>query len=131
METSVCRKCYERKPLTEFSPHKRTKLKVHPYCRSCHAQYRAQYQAKRRLINRNFVDEILKSRSCIDCGITDPIVLEFDHINPAHKENTISNIIRKDSFEKLQAELSKCVVRCANCHRRRTAKQFNFHEGYR
>src|ERR1700690_3707142 len=30
---------------------------------------------------------------CVDCGEPDPIVLEFDHINPNEKKATIANML--------------------------------------
>ncbi len=52
---------------------------------------------------------------CVDCGIADIRVLEFDHVRGV-KVAAISNMMRNASFEKLKAEIAKCEVRCANCH---------------
>lgn len=61
----------------------------------------------------------------MDCGEKDPVVLEFDHIDPAAKSFEIGNMTRIGwGLERLLAEAEKCDVVCANCHRRRTAKQF-------
>ena len=39
----------------------------------------------------------------------------------------ISALIHRDgaSWETLLSEIEKCVVRCANCHRRKTAREQN------
>jgi DNA-binding CsgD family transcriptional regulator len=65
----------------------------------------------------------LLANGCVDCGEKDIMVLEFDHREPNDKTSNISRLLR-GSFAKLQTELQKCDVVCANCHRRRTAKMF-------
>ena len=35
---------------------------------------------------------------------------------------------RAVSLDTLKKEIDKCEIRCANCHRRKTAKQFNFYK---
>lgn len=63
-------------------------------------------------------DALLKS-GCVDCGIADLLVLECDHIGP--KEANVSKLVRDGySLARIQAEIDRCEVRCANCHRRRT-----------
>jgi hypothetical protein len=55
-------------------------------------------------------------------GEADPVVLDFDHVKK--KKYSMSKIISKGySIETIEEEITKCVVRCANCHRRKTAKQ--------
>lgn len=75
--------------------------------------------------NSKYVVEYLKTHPCVDCGESDPIVLEFDHIKK--KTKSISDMIRGAfSLDVIENEIKKCEVRCANCHRKRTAKQFNW-----
>jgi hypothetical protein len=62
----------------------------------------------------------LKANPCVDCGETDPIILEFDHITN-DKHFNISDATRHGyGMKKLIAEIAKCEVRCANCHRKKT-----------
>jgi hypothetical protein len=73
--------------------------------------------------NIAYVYEHLASHPCVDCGEGDPIVLEFDHVRGS-KVNDISRMARIGfSISKLAAEICKCEVRCANCHRRMTHKR--------
>lgn len=77
-------------------------------------------------INRDYVHEYLKNHPCEDCGETDIVVLEFDHIDKELKTESIARMIRSASLERLKTEMAKCRVLCANDHKRRTAKQFNW-----
>lgn len=59
---------------------------------------------------------------CRDCGETNPIVLEFHHVNPAEKNPKLRGSKLRGSilllgYEELIAEMEKCIVLCANCHR--------------
>jgi hypothetical protein len=66
------------------------------------------------------VHAILRRSACADCGEGDPIVLEFDHIGP--KRATVTQLAWWGcSVATIDAEISQCEVRCANCHRRATA----------
>ena len=69
---------------------------------------------------RALIKTHLEANPCIDCGETDIIVLEFDHIGN-DKEFNISDATRIGyGVKKLKAEIAKCEVRCANCHRKKT-----------
>lgn len=74
---------------------------------------------------RNYLADILMKAKCIDCGITDPVVLEFDHRDASVKYRDISLLSNQGSIELLKVEVEKCDIVCANCHRRRTVKTFN------
>lgn len=69
---------------------------------------------------QKIVLDALKS-GCIDCGELDIVVLDFDH--QGNKKYNIANMLHDAaSLDKLKQEIDKCEVRCANCHRRKTAK---------
>jgi hypothetical protein len=73
---------------------------------------------------RVLVRQYLKEHPCVDCGETDLLVLEFDHIR-GEKKSEISTLVHNTlSWEKVLEEIGKCEVRCANCHKRKTAAQF-------
>ncbi|MEY4278281.1 MAG: hypothetical protein RL377_285 [Bacteroidota bacterium] len=76
--------------------------------------------------NRQFLRDYLIGKSCIDCGEVDPIVLEFDHFE--NKKDNISEIIQNCSIEKIELEIKKCNIRCANCHRRKTAIELGYYK---
>ena len=71
---------------------------------------------------RDWLLAYLLEHPCVDCGEDDPVVLEFDHNRD--KEFDIGSAIPKGySLKRVQAEVDKCEVRCANCHRRKTYKE--------
>ena len=77
--------------------------------------------------NLNYVGAFLELRGCVDCAISDVRVLEFDHVIGT-KSFCISTGIRGEvPLDALTAEMSKCEVRCSNCHRRRTAERAGFY----
>ena len=84
-------------------------------------------QAAVRQQHRIFVWGYLSTHPCVDCGEADPIVLEFDHRSRCEKRQTIANLLCKSiSLSTLWSEIQKCDIRCANCHRKKTAKQLSY-----
>lgn len=73
--------------------------------------------------NKKYVQNFLRDNPCVDCGETDPIVLEFDHVRGVKRKNVADMINAAYSLESLAEEITKCEVRCANCHRRKTYKE--------
>jgi hypothetical protein len=55
---------------------------------------------------------------CKVCGENNSVCLDFHHLDPTQKEYTIGSLSSKIKFEKLLLEIDKCVVLCANCHRK-------------
>lgn len=133
-----CSVCEEEKPGSEFS-WKNAKLgNRQSKCKECTREYgRRHYASNRDVYKKNsstnrktyiekarkFVMKILLNTVCVDCGESDPVVLDFDHIEPKSKKMNVSNMILSGySTESIRKEIGKCEVRCANCHRRRTAR---------
>jgi len=75
----------------------------------------------RRTALRAVADEA-KSVPCGDCGSIFPVcVMDFDHIDPRTKRCNVSRMIHSEiSLRELRAEIAKCRIICANCHRIRT-----------
>ncbi len=69
------------------------------------------------LRKKEYVIKYLEQHSCVDCGNTDIRVLEFDHTK-GPKYKCVSVLVwQAYSIEVLDAEIAKCEVRCANCHK--------------
>lgn len=109
------------------------------YCKKCSREYIKShydrhveyYVAKAKRSNQRhreklfkYVGLFLQMHSCVDCGEKDILVLEFDHRDRSEKFGDISQMMsRMQSLSKLKKEISKCEIRCANCHRRKTARE--------
>lgn len=67
------------------------------------------------------INDYKMQHGCEVCGYRkDPVALDLDHKNPADKVDDISNLVRYAPWLELLAELAKCRVLCANCHRIKT-----------
>lgn len=125
-----CAKCNTNKPLEEFSKNKTRKDGKMSSCKDCMKEYKQvhynQNSSKvyesvrlRRQKIKDLVWEYKSTHSCVDCSLIDPVVMEFDHLSD--KESDVSKmVIRGLSWERIQKEIAKCEMVCANCHRRRT-----------
>lgn len=136
-----CNKCKKKKDYSEYSKKADTKDGYCRRCLDCSRQDCKDYYRKninillpiknarlkeKRIINKKFVFEYLLNHSCIDCGESDPMVLDFDH--QRDKLQNVSLMMQRGVLlDKLKAEIAKCEVRCANCHRRKTAKEQNWY----
>ncbi len=129
-----CSACGELKPLTEFHQKRNARDGRQSRCRPCNIDLNKQwyrehpearrlrldaYAKARRRENHHRVLEYLRSHPCVDCGESDPIVLDFDHRRD--KVANVSSMLGR-AWSTIVAEIQKCDVRCANCHRRRTAQ---------
>lgn len=145
-DEKYCSTCGQIKLKSEFNKNKKNKDNLNTICRECSNKRSKQYynentehhkkviqERKKKIIYRNkkFVIEYLKKNPCIDCGETNIITLEFDHRDGVKKEFIISDAIANGfKIERIKKEIDKCDVRCANCHRIRTAKQFNWYSEF-
>jgi len=131
--TKVCKVCGIRKPYSEYH---RNRNGYKGKCKECvsekaHTYWnknkeRLQEQAKERnrrnseagkLLVRTYLDD----KVCVDCGIADWRVLEFDHVRGEKLGNVCE--MMTGCLEKLADEILKCDVICANCHKIRTANR--------
>lgn len=95
--------------------------KVHMGRRSAitKATRRNRERGQRRIIKR-FVREYLANNPCVSCNYDEIFALDFDHIDPATKSESICSLTRRVvPIAKIESEIDKCRVICANCHRRR------------
>ena len=131
VQTKKCAKCLEVKVVDDFY-FERGGYKNQPNRAGCYKSY-CKLCGKlgdkiMRDVRHQFVLEYTQKHPCLKCGEDDPVVLEFDHRDRATKLFTVSEACsRKLPLKALEAEMAKCDVLCANCHRRRTAKQLGYY----
>jgi hypothetical protein len=139
----TCTKCGVEKPVEEFPYKNRLLGKRHSVCSDCSSKRANEwyYENRERHIDnvnqirsdsreaaRNYVAEYLLSHPCVDCGESNPNKLEFDH--QSGKDFSVTHMIYKGfSVAHIATEISKCKVRCANCHRRKTASERGWFRG--
>ena len=121
-----CARCGDRKPLDEFNKSSKNSDGRHSWCRTCskgrYVETRDKHLANVKRNNaaytakaRTLVKEALSS-GCVDCQNKDIRVLDFDHVR-GDKVSGVMLMIRKgQTLEKIKSEISKCDVRCRNCH---------------
>ena len=81
---------------------------------------RIEYMRKRARAQAQLLDE-LRDVPCHDCGQRSaPYVMQFDHRDPATKTHFVSRMIGRASTARILAEVAKCDIVCANCHRQRS-----------
>ena len=137
METRVCSECGVEKDITQFPIRNQNRWWRQTYCLECRSklgaswyernkEYQKQNAKKHRTeasaLAREFILNYLLTHPCIHCGESNPIVLEFHH--RYGKDMTVAQMVSSGyAIPKIQAEIDKCDVLCANCHRIVTAKE--------
>ncbi len=130
----ICGLCKKKKKLENFNFKNKTKNIRNARCTECtrqsirnHYSVHTDYYLKKaklrnqrlRIEVKKYIYEYLSEHHCVDCGESDIIVLEFDHIKDKTKD--VSLLARNATVKIIREEINKCEVRCANCHRRKTA----------
>lgn len=67
--------------------------------------------------NKKIVTEYKLTHPCTICGESRIPCLDFHHVNGTKETGIGEAIIRHISIKRLKAEMEKCIVVCANCHR--------------
>ena len=81
--------------------------------------------ARRRLICL-WLREYKSLKPCVDCGAVYPhYVMDLDHRDPETKVDHLSNMVRRKGLGAVKAEVEKCDLVCANCHRIRTFERLS------
>ena len=137
----VCSRCKEEKPLISFRKRK-DRGTYESHCKECGKKYHREWyhrhkekirprmnaqEACRRKEVRSRLLEYFKQHPC-KCGESRPAALDFDHVRGVKGDN-VSNMVNRCSWERIVEEIAKCEVRCANCHRAKTAKERGWYLG--
>jgi hypothetical protein len=77
--------------------------------------------SRRKKENVAYIRSIKERIGCVDCGIKDWRVIDFDHLPGYNKTVNIASATAMSwGRTRLDAEIAKCDTVCANCHRMRT-----------
>ena len=132
-QTKFCVQCETEKPFSEFKPSPKHRHGLFHWCKECSRQYAKtlpsyermkrdlkQQKELLRLQAQKLVKNYLQTHSCVDCGEDDWVVLEFDHVRGVKKLAVSRMVSCGHSIKKINEEIAKCEIVCANCHKRRT-----------
>lgn len=72
---------------------------------------------------RQWVAAYKVERGCQRCPERHPACLELHHPDPAIKEFEPADMVMNVGLAKIRAEADRCVVLCANCHRKLHAEE--------
>jgi HNH endonuclease len=144
MGTKICNHCGIEKDEEEFSWRYEYLGIRNKSCKDCQSNFNKSYyqgdtyerhkqvirerKAVARETARDYVYNYLLTHPCESCGETDPRVLEFHHVG--EKDMAVTTMTGGGySIERIKAELEKCQVLCANCHRRITVEERGWYRG--
>ncbi len=126
METKNCAACKQALPLELFNWKNKGKGVRYSDCKTCwNAKNKERYRKNKQYyidkaqtrINaiRQWLVEYKVSIGC-PCGENHPACLHFHHRIPAEKEFEICDAVLTRAKSRIEAEIEKCDVLCANCH---------------
>lgn len=83
--------------------------------------YKNQYNRR-----KYWIDKIKQHKGCVHCGYNEhACALDFDHINPDDKLFLIPRVLGRSRLKRIFAEIRKCQILCANCHRVHSRHQWD------
>ena len=118
-----CSKCGKTKALSSFQMAYRTernRWSREGVCKPCVSIRGKEKHKNSNLDIRKYVFDYLKTHPCVDCGETNVLALEFDHLHS--KKFDIGTALGRSTklANRVKSEITKCVVRCSTCHRIKT-----------
>jgi len=139
-----CSTCNELKEEDQFSWRNKSRGVKWGTCKDCQRIQRKKWykrnkkkhianvrKTKKKMIaeGQQYIWDYLSNHPCVDCGESNPVVLEFDHVK-GRKKKAVGELARQGySIEAIQKEIDKCEVRCANCHRIKTHTERGWFRG--
>lgn len=124
-----CVKCKIFKTVDNFNKSKNLRDGLQKYCIDCKKQIdlnyinktREEIKSKARRRNKEckeWIDNIKKQLCCSKCGEKRHYLIEFHHLDPKLKINTVTNLLWQKRKDKsiVEEEIKKCIPLCSNCH---------------
>lgn len=129
METKTCSKCHVEKDVNEFNWKIKTKGIRQSACKVCTKQEgKVHYKANsKRVIQKTIARNQIYTKTnltwksalcCVVCKEQYIKCLEFHHLDRNKKDFTVSSKLHNSSFGIILKEAERCVILCANCHRK-------------
>lgn len=131
-----CSGCSRIWPAAMFSQNRARRDGLADQCKQCaKGASRRYYERRREEVARKArghtkaqaarlraIVEDAKDVPCADCGKAwPPYVMDFDHLDGKAKRFNVADVMHWGlGVDTLRAEIAKCEVVCANCHRERT-----------
>jgi hypothetical protein len=130
-----CTHCKITKEVGEFSldgKYVNGSSRYKSWCKGCHklfdkkhysttgGKFQKAHVAKWCKEKFDLINEIKNNEKCCVCKEPDSVCFDFHHIDPSTKKFSISRGRTRSSitFPSFKEELIKCVILCANCHRK-------------
>jgi len=86
-------------------------------CANCHRKEHHGKKENKTIKNREKINNFKSINKCKICKESNPVALDFHHLyNKKFEISKLSN--SRYSFEYIMNEISKCILLCANCHRK-------------
>ncbi len=124
----TCTVCKQKLPISDFHKAGKGTNGLYSQCKMCIKKQRSSVRGKikQRNLNklritrsRQWLANFKNSLKCARCPESDSRCLDFHHIDPTTKEFTVSQMIHGGHSPKsILREIEKCIVLCANCHRK-------------
>jgi hypothetical protein len=137
-----CHRCKESKSFEEFNKNNTKADGYQIFCRICEKAYKKEWYEENKAAHKKRVNErnieirkdtrtrlyqFYLEHPCIDCGESRPECLDLDHVRGQKWKNVSRLVGSSNTWPIIQKEIDKCEVRCANCHRVKTAHQLGWY----
>lgn len=123
----VCFTCKVNKNEIDFFKKAAAKDGLQPNCKICANKYYQKPGVVTKYIDRNrntrsknkaLFEEYKSKLYCVRCNETHPACLDFHHTNTNKFKGVAEMAASTYKWEIILNEIQKCIVLCANCHRK-------------
>lgn len=124
--TNVCKECTKKGVQKRYYENREEILKSLRDDKKKNPKKWNTWKENKRVRRTEVARALKEGKPCTDCGgIFHFAAMDFDHVDPNSKGYNANNGISLLSLnkKKIEEELTKCEIVCANCHRVRTYKR--------
>ena len=125
----TCTSCKQTKNVEDFNIRNKITQQRQAQCRDCqkaamkrsYNNKKAQYISKVQDRTKFYYEQYVNWKDnvyCVECGESHRSCIELHHLDPSTKEGNPSSLFSAVGKKKFREELQKCVILCANCHRK-------------